>query len=90
MADAKKYMVIKAAQNTPETVKIDNRELNFSEKTGAFDIVDGGVAREIEARYGKHGQVTPGQIVTVPIHNAGMVPGHKRTFTVPRLPWKDE
>ena len=90
MGYAKKYQLIKAAVNSPKTINLDGKEITLSDKTGACDLVDGGVAKEIEARYGRHGEVRPGQFITVPIHNAGMVPGHKRTFTVPSLPWKDE
>ena len=90
MGYAKKYQLIKAAVNAPSSIVIDGKQIDLSQKTGACDLVDGGVAKEIEARYGRRGEVRPGQFITVPIHNAGMVPGQKRSFSVPALPWKDK
>jgi len=82
------YMTIKASVRPGESVNVDGKEMPFSQKNGMFMTKDPGLAREIEARYGRKGEVLPAETVTVPIYNAGREPGHRYSFTVPELPWK--
>lgn len=83
-------MTIKATTKPTESVNIDGNEMKFSKKNGSFMTKDPGLAREIEARYGKKGEVVPQETVTVPIYNAGREDGHHYTFTVPEMPWKKD
>lgn len=83
-----KYMTIKATTKPIDSVNIDGKDMGFSKKNGMFMTDDPGLAREIEARYGRKGEQSPGETVTVPIVNAGREEGHRYSFTVPALPWK--
>lgn len=89
MKPKRKYQVIKAQPNHTAGVSVDGKDLLFGTKQNAMTVVDAGMAAEIDARYGRHGSEKPGEVVVVPVE---CMPeqGHKRTFTVPELPWKKE
>lgn len=78
----RRYMVVKASQRDLPSLQAGDRELAFG-KSG-MEIVDPGVAHEIEDRYGVKGT---GDVVVVP-HYVDREPGHHYTFSVPELPWK--
>jgi hypothetical protein len=88
--DSKQHMLVKATKTPITGITIDGRQLDFHKKNAAVMVNDDGLAREVDARYGRHGEVVPGQVVALPIRNANMVEGHHSTFTVPALPWKDK
>lgn len=83
-------MTIKATTRNIDSVQVDDHKMQFSKKNGMFMTKDPGLAKEIEARYGRKGEETPGLSVTVPIHNAGREAGHRYSFSVPELPWKKQ
>lgn len=83
----KRYQVIRATTKPLDNVTIDGRSMDIPANRGAFEVSDPGLAREVDARFGVKGEVTPGDVVVVPINEAPD-PIHRRTFTVPELPWK--
>lgn len=82
MAD--QYMIIKSTQKKIEGVQAAGQDMVFGKKTHAFEVKDAGIAHDIEAQYGPRGT---GDVVVIK-HFVDRDPGHKRTFTVPELPWK--
>lgn len=80
----KKNMVVRLTQRKIAGLDIDGKELAFGKKTNAFEVVDDGMAREIEARYGPK---ATGEVVVAP-HDYNPEPGHRYSFQVPDLPWK--
>ena len=90
MAKKKLFQVIKATRREINGISIDGKTMNFGKKFGAFSLSDPGLAAEIKASYGPKGSDAPGQVVVVPVDGPrGREPGHKYTFTVPELPWKN-
>ena len=83
----RKYQVIKATTRPQDSIKVDDAVYNFGKKQAAMTIVDEGLAKEIDARFGRRGTERPGDVVVVPVE---VMPeeGHRRTWTVPELPWK--
>lgn len=75
-----KYAVIKATQRTKD-IRIDDRVLNFGDKSGGLVVRDPGLAAEIEAKY----ETTRDAVV---IRQPDREAGHRYTFTVPEMPWK--
>jgi|GEM_PF-6221548 hypothetical protein len=63
----------------------DGREVRYSSQGNAF-VDDPGLAREIHATTGQGGT---NDCVVIPIEKS-QDKIHRRTFTVPRLPWHDE
>lgn len=91
LKDSTQHQVVKATTNpNVKGIRIDGKDMNFGDKARAFTVEDPGLAREIEARFGRHGSEVPGTCVTVPIRNAHREPGHTYVFTVPEMPWKKE
>ena len=84
---ADKYQVIRATKRNAEGVNVDGHASEFG-TAGAAEVVDRGLAEEINARYGPHGEERPGEVVVVPMHGAGREVGHRYSFLVPELPWK--
>lgn len=80
-------MVLKASERDGVTLNVGGKPMPFGTNTKGFTVSDPGVAKEIEAMYGKKGSVLPGEAVVAPI-NSAPEPGHPRTFLVPELPWK--
>lgn len=82
-------MIVKATKREFDTLKIDGKDIKI-DRHGKALLKDGGLGKEIETRYGEHGEVMPGQVVAIPIRNAKLEQGHVKTFTVPHLAWKDK
>lgn len=80
------YIVVKSSLRKTTGVDVDKHSNDFGKKSNAFTVTDAGLAREIEARYGEKGEVLPGDVVVAPLNRAPD-PIHRRTFTVPDLPW---
>lgn len=80
------YIVVKSSLRKTTGVDVDKHSNDFGKKSNAFTVTDAGLAREIEARYGEKGEVLPGDVVVAPL-NREPDKLHKRTFTVPDLPW---
>lgn len=70
------------------SVTVDDKTMTLPENRGMVDIGDSGLAAEIDTRYGKTGEVMPGDVVVVPYE--AREPGHRNFFAVPELPWKKE
>ena len=82
---AKKYMVTRLTRRKIDSIQVDGKTLDLGKKTNSCEVNDPGLAREIEARLGPKGT---GDVV-VAAHEV-TDPGHRRTFSVPALPWKKE
>lgn len=80
------YIVLKSSLRKTKSVDVDTHHNEFGKKSNAFTVNDAGLAREIEARYGMKGEALPGEVVIAPLNRAPD-PLHKRTFTVPDMPW---
>lgn len=90
MAKTVDYQVIPATTR-PQDVVVDGKPLKFGTKTGAATVKDPGLAREIEAAYGKDGQKVPGSVVVVPRQTLGScgTDGHRSFWgSMPEMPWK--
>lgn len=85
----KKFIVLKASERDGVTLNVNGKPMPFGTNTKGFTVSDPGVAKEIEAMYGKKGSVLPGEAVVAPL-NSGPEPGHPRSFLVPELPWKKD
>ena len=83
-------MTIKASTRPGNAVQVDGKVMQFSGKNNMFMTKYKGLATEIEARYGRKGEVMPCESVTVPVEYAGREPGHKYTFSMPEMPWKKQ
>lgn len=80
------YIVLKSSVRKTNGVTVDGHEGAFGKKSHAFTVTDAGLAKEMEARYGMKGEVLPGEVVIAPLNRAPD-PLHRRTFTVPDMPW---
>lgn len=80
------YMVVRATKRPLDKVEVDNHDVAISKKSGSATITDAGLAREIDSRFGRDGEVVKGEVVVVPVHSSD----RKLSFTVPALPWKDK
>jgi hypothetical protein len=67
-------------------VKVDGHKVEFGEKSRAALIDDPGLARAIHDSSGQGGT---GDCLVVPVEKPSD-PNHRRTFTVPELPWHKE
>jgi len=85
LANAQKYMVIKAKPDSTDGVSFQGKDMQFG-TTGAMLVGDKGKAEEINNVFGYENGT--GDVVVVPHHGAGRDPIHKTHFTVPDLPWK--
>ena len=52
-------------------------------------VHDDGIAKEMDERFGTKSKGGTGEVVVVTTEDP-VPPGNPRTFTVPKLPWKDE
>ena len=86
LANANKYMVIKAKPNSTDGVNMYGQEMKFG-KSGAMTVSDKGKAEEINSVLGYDGT---GEVMVVPHHGAGRDSIHKTHFTMPEMPWKKE
>lgn len=79
-------LVLPSSSRGEKEIKIDNHTIELNGH-GNF-IKDDGLAREIDARYGKNGGVTPKDYVVVktPVKKPGV---HNYFFgQMPEMPWK--
>jgi hypothetical protein len=78
-------MVLKATKiPTTKSIDIDGRKFNFNLSSGRADanIVDPGLAKEVNARYGE-GKGIIDDMVVLPVYEP-----NKKLFRVPQMPWK--
>lgn len=79
-------LVLPSSERAGKEIKIDNHTIELNGH-GNY-IKDDGLAREIDARYGKHGGVSPKDFVVVktPVRTPG---SHNYFFgSMPEMPWK--
>ena len=84
-----RFRVIKATQRPFTSLDVGGKEVKLNPKNDSVTVNDEGLARDLYAAYGRRGTVMPGQVIMVPVDNP-MDAGHRRTFSVPELPWKKE
>lgn len=77
-----KHLLIRATQRPLKVIKVDGYTIPFG-KDGSVTITDSGLAREVDARFGRKGT---SEVAVAPIHSSDRRP----TFLVPALPWKKE
>lgn len=81
-------MIIKNTQRDIKEINIDGHVIPLDNKHHQNFLSDKGLAREIDARYGKNGEVSPKDFIVIPEVPRVTGIGHKYTFSVPELPWK--
>ena len=84
---AKKLFSIMRANDLKimDKINIDGRVIDMTKQRTV--VVDPGLAKEIDARYGKKGQVIP-KTIAVGMSEDHPDKIHPRSFLVPDLPWK--
>lgn len=82
--DRQKFQIIRRSKKDIIGVKTeDGREVKFGQRSRAAEIKDAGLAKEIHDSVGQGGT---GDVLVIPMEERAEK-GHKRTFTVPKLPW---
>ncbi len=88
----KTFEVVKATKRDIDGVTVNGKEMKFG-RSGGFRVSDEGVAREIQQTvgYGRNslGKGGTGEVVVMATDDAPAEPGHRYTFSVPEMPWKE-
>ena len=84
----KQFEIVNASRDPVEAIDIDGHRVKLSDQNHMATIVDEGLAREIDARYGAHAHTRQANsVIVVPVDDRDPKAdkGYRQSFRVPDL-----